>query len=213
MRGKWLNQGAPLLMVCTRYIGRFSVPPCLLFHGSVGQMLSKPERTGLQRQQPHCQHRKHQDLERLTNAVLWWVQEEEHSIPLTYRANFRLRYWSHPWWVVESDRIAVAGPVRKRKVPGSNHGRSLGHFYHSVIPHASRSLTFKHLMPLIWKQLPLNTDDAVIISNTQKRMHTNTNTHTHATHTHTHTLHDHKCCVCIMTEANLSPVCSKIVSL
>ena len=51
-------------------------------------------------------NRKHQ--ERLTNAVLWWLQEEEHSIPLTYRG--RISDWatSHPWWVeFESDRIAV----------------------------------------------------------------------------------------------------------
>ena len=91
--------------------------------------------------------------ERLTNAVLWSVQEEEHSIPLTYRANFLLSCKSS---VVSGVWIRPQSPG-KRTVPGSNPGRSLGHFYRSVIPHTSRYLTFKHLMPLIWLKLPLNT--------------------------------------------------------
>ena len=54
-------------------------------------------------------------------------------------------------------------------------------------------------------------------SRTRKNACTQTQTSTHMqhthTHTHTHTLHDHERCVCIMTVANLSPVCSKIFSL
>ena len=40
-------------------------------------------------------------------------------------------------------------PTRKLKVPGSNPGRSLGHFFRSIIPHAS--LSFKHLVSLMWE--------------------------------------------------------------
>ena len=38
----------------------------------------------------------------------------------------------------------------KRKVPGSNPGKSLGHFFRSVISHSSLSFFLKKLPNLAW---------------------------------------------------------------
>ena len=130
-----------------KVLGRFSVP-CLLFHGSVaaGQLLSKPERTGLRRQQSHCQ-------QEISNS------REIDKRCTVMSARGRAQYSSHLPGEFPTELQVIRGEWSfnptglqspgKRKVPGSNPGRSLGHFYRSVIPHASRSLTFKHLMPLI----------------------------------------------------------------
>ena len=118
--------------------------PCLLFHGSVGHLLSKPERTGLQRQQPHCQQEKSREIDRRC-AGMSARERAQYSSHLPGEFPTELQVIRGEWSLSPT---GLQSPG-KRKVPGSNPGRSLGHFYRSVIPHASRSLTFKHLMPLI----------------------------------------------------------------
>ena len=117
--------------------------PCLLFHGSVGQLLSKPERTGLQRQQPHCQQETSREIDNCTVMSARGRAQYSSHLPGEFPTELQVIRGE---WSLNPTGLQSPG---KRKVPGSNPGRSLGHFYRSVIPHASRSLTFKHLMSLI----------------------------------------------------------------
>ena len=118
--------------------------PCLLFHGSVGQLLSEPGRTGLQRQQPHCQQKTSREIDKRCTVMSARGRAQYSShLPGEFPTELQV---IRGGWSLNLTGLQSRG---KRKVPGSNPGRSLGHFYRSVIPHASRSLTFKHVMPLI----------------------------------------------------------------
>ena len=88
-------------------------------------------------------NRKHP--ERLTNAVMSARGRAQYSSHLPGEFPTELQVIRGEWSL---NPTGLQSPG-KRKVPGSNPGRSLGHFYRSVIPHASRSLTCKHLLPLI----------------------------------------------------------------
>ena len=144
MRGKWPNQGAPLLMVCTRSRTFLRAMLTLPRECWAAAFEAWTNWTVVQRQQPHCQQETSREIDNCTVMSARGRAQYSSHLPGEFPTELQVIRGE---WSLNPTGLQSPG---KRKVPGSNLGRSLGHFYRSVIPHASRSLTFKHLMSLIW---------------------------------------------------------------